>query len=148
MKRCRATSTMSCRARLIAALLAVSLSRIGFLWIPYEFRIPGIQSVLIVGREGGGDWSFNLYTDHLPYWTFHLFYWSFKLFYWSNILLPWRNISNWVVLLFRLWLPEFLSIWESVCHNPEWEQNMINIFSFVAWCNIGYVNWEPWLPKV
>jgi len=25
---------------------------------------------------------------------------------------------------------------------------MINIFSFVAWCNIGYVNWEPWLPKV
>ncbi|CAF0754546.1 unnamed protein product [Rotaria sp. Silwood1] len=49
---------------------------------------------------------------------------------------------------FKLWLPEFLGIWESVCSNPEWEQNMINIFSFVAWCNIGYVEWEPWLPKI
>lgn len=23
---------------------------------------------------------------------------------------------------FRLWLAEFLGIWESVCNNPEWEQ--------------------------
>ncbi|CAF4504295.1 unnamed protein product, partial [Rotaria socialis] len=49
---------------------------------------------------------------------------------------------------FKLWLPEFLSIWETVCNNPDWEQNMINIFSFVAWCNIGYIDWEPWMPKI
>jgi len=24
--------------------------------------------------------------------------------------------------LFRLWLSEFLDIWESVCNNPDWEQ--------------------------
>jgi hypothetical protein len=24
--------------------------------------------------------------------------------------------------IFRLWLPEFLGIWESVCSNPSWEQ--------------------------
>ncbi|CAF4196635.1 unnamed protein product, partial [Rotaria magnacalcarata] len=49
---------------------------------------------------------------------------------------------------FKLWLPEFLSIWETVCNNPDWEQNVINIFSFVAWCNIGYIDWEPWMPKI
>ncbi|CAF1622524.1 unnamed protein product, partial [Adineta ricciae] len=49
---------------------------------------------------------------------------------------------------FKLWLPEFLNIWESVTNNPDWEQNVINIFSFVAWCNIGYIDWEPWLPKI
>jgi hypothetical protein len=30
------------------------------------------------------------------------------------------------ILLFRLWLPEFLGIWESVCNNPDWEQ--VNFF--------------------
>ncbi|CAF2908164.1 unnamed protein product, partial [Rotaria sp. Silwood2] len=49
---------------------------------------------------------------------------------------------------FKLWLPEFLGIWESVCSNPLWEQNMINIFSFVAWYNIGYIDWEPWLSNI
>ncbi len=27
-----------------------------------------------------------------------------------------------LTILFRLWLPEFLGIWESVCNNPDWEQ--------------------------
>ena len=49
---------------------------------------------------------------------------------------------------FRLWLPEFLGIWESVCNNPEWEQSLISLFSFAAWCNIGYIDWEPWLSRV
>jgi hypothetical protein len=26
------------------------------------------------------------------------------------------------ICLSRLWLPEFLGIWESVCNNPDWEQ--------------------------
>jgi hypothetical protein len=51
-------------------------------------------------------------------------------------------------MCFRLWLPEFLGIWETVCNNPEWEQSLISLFSFVAWCNIGYIDWEPWLSRV
>jgi hypothetical protein len=51
-------------------------------------------------------------------------------------------------IFFRLWLPEFLDIWETVCNNPQWEQSLISLFSFVAWCNIGYIDWEPWLSRV
>jgi len=25
---------------------------------------------------------------------------------------------------------------------------MINLFSLLAWCNIGHIDWEPWLPRV
>ena len=51
-------------------------------------------------------------------------------------------------LICRLWLPEFLGIWETVCNNPEWEQSLVSLFSFVAWCNIGYIDWEPWLSRI
>ncbi|CAF3619241.1 unnamed protein product [Rotaria socialis] len=49
---------------------------------------------------------------------------------------------------FKLWLPEFLGIWESVCSNPDWEYNMIRIFCFVGWYNMGYIDWEPWLSRI
>ncbi|CAF0870123.1 unnamed protein product, partial [Didymodactylos carnosus] len=49
---------------------------------------------------------------------------------------------------FKLWLPEFLGIWESVHSNPEWEGNLVNLFSIVAWYNIGYIDWQPWIPKI
>lgn len=25
---------------------------------------------------------------------------------------------------------------------------MVHTFTFVSWYNIGYIDWEPWLPKV
>ncbi|CAF1560656.1 unnamed protein product [Rotaria magnacalcarata] len=49
---------------------------------------------------------------------------------------------------FKLWLTEFLDIWETVCNNPEWEQSLISLFSFAAWCNIGYIDWEPWIARI
>ncbi|CAF3758140.1 unnamed protein product [Rotaria sp. Silwood1] len=49
---------------------------------------------------------------------------------------------------FKLWLSELLDIWETFCNNPVWEQSLISLFSFVAWCNIGYIDWEPWLPRI
>ncbi|CAF4303396.1 unnamed protein product [Rotaria sp. Silwood2] len=49
---------------------------------------------------------------------------------------------------FKLWLSEFLDIWETVCNNPAWEQSLLSLFSFVAWCNIGYIDWEPWLARI
>lgn len=51
-------------------------------------------------------------------------------------------------VIYRLWLPEFLGIWETVCNNPEWEQSLVSLFSFVAWCNIGYIDWEPWFARI
>ncbi|CAF3971108.1 unnamed protein product [Rotaria sp. Silwood2] len=49
---------------------------------------------------------------------------------------------------FKLWLSEFLDIWETVYNNAVWEQSLISLFSFVAWCNIGYIDWEPWLARI
>ncbi|UJR35822.1 hypothetical protein I4U23_028569 [Adineta vaga] len=65
-----------------------------------------------------------------------------------DLLLPVHLPPNLHEQGFKLWLQELLGIWESVTNSPDWEQNVINIFSFVAWCNIGYVDWEPWLPKI
>lgn len=33
-----------------------------------------------------------------------------------------RFWTEWLSSKFRLWLPEFLEIWESVCNHPGWEQ--------------------------
>ncbi|UJR10196.1 hypothetical protein I4U23_014411 [Adineta vaga] len=49
---------------------------------------------------------------------------------------------------FKLWLSEFLDIWETACNNPEWEQSLISLFSFLAWCNIGYIDWESSLSRI
>jgi hypothetical protein len=58
------------------------------------------------------------------------------------------RLIPYLYIYFRLWLPEFLGIWETVCNNPQWEQSLISLFSFVAWCNIGYIDWEPWVSRV
>ncbi|CAF3884238.1 unnamed protein product [Rotaria sordida] len=49
---------------------------------------------------------------------------------------------------FKLWLNEFFDIWENVYNGTIWELYMISMFSSVAWNNIGYIDWEPWLSKI
>ncbi|CAF1939925.1 unnamed protein product [Rotaria magnacalcarata] len=68
--------------------------------------------------------------------------------YFFDLLLPVNLPPNLLNQGFKLWLSEFLGIWESVSNNPDWEVNMIRIFGFVAWYNIGYIDWEPWLSRI
>ncbi|CAF3768327.1 unnamed protein product [Rotaria sp. Silwood1] len=67
--------------------------------------------------------------------------------YW-NMFLPVHLPSELHNQGFKLWLSEFLDIWETVCNNPAWEQSLISLFSCVAWYNIGYIDWEPWFSPI
>ncbi|XP_033120997.1 proteasome activator complex subunit 4-like [Anneissia japonica] len=50
---------------------------------------------------------------------------------------------------FKLWLDEFLQIWDSYHNSPQWEgvSIMTDRFSRVADDNIGYIDWGPYIPK-
>ncbi|UJR24623.1 hypothetical protein I4U23_005997 [Adineta vaga] len=49
---------------------------------------------------------------------------------------------------FKLWLSEFFTIWDTISNRAGWESRLIELFSSVAWNNIGYINWEPWLLQI
>ncbi|CAF1453615.1 unnamed protein product, partial [Adineta ricciae] len=69
--------------------------------------------------------------------------------YFFQIFLPIHLPSDLHEQGFKLWLLEFLGIWESIQRfYPNWEQYFINLFSVVAWHNIGYIDWEPWISQI
>ncbi|CAF1001262.1 unnamed protein product [Rotaria sordida] len=47
-----------------------------------------------------------------------------------------------------LWLPEVFGIWDSIYNDTVWELRLTILFSSVAWYNIGYINWEPWMSQI
>ncbi|KAG9484281.1 hypothetical protein GDO78_009934 [Eleutherodactylus coqui] len=49
---------------------------------------------------------------------------------------------------FRLWFDEFMGLWLSVQNLPQWEGHLVNIFARLANDNIGYIDWDPYIPKV
>ncbi|CAF1329744.1 unnamed protein product [Adineta steineri] len=49
---------------------------------------------------------------------------------------------------FKLWLSEFFDIWENINNETPWELYLVNIFCRLSWYNIGYIDWEQWLPKI
>ncbi|CAF1381810.1 unnamed protein product [Rotaria sordida] len=49
---------------------------------------------------------------------------------------------------FKLWLPELFGIWDGVYNDTVWELRVTILFSCVAWYNIGYINWEPWMSQI
>ncbi|CAF1171345.1 unnamed protein product [Rotaria sordida] len=49
---------------------------------------------------------------------------------------------------FKLWLSEFFGIWESVYNDTAWEMRLLELFARLAWYNIGYIDWEPWLAQI
>ncbi|CAF1141433.1 unnamed protein product [Adineta ricciae] len=49
---------------------------------------------------------------------------------------------------FKLWLPEFFNIWENINNETIWEAYLVNLFSRLAWYNIGYIDWTPWLNQI
>ncbi|XP_031439180.1 proteasome activator complex subunit 4B isoform X1 [Clupea harengus] len=49
---------------------------------------------------------------------------------------------------FRLWFDEMMSLWVAVQNLPCWEGSLINLFARLGNDNIGYVNWDPYIPKI
>lgn len=46
----------------------------------------------------------------------------------------------------QLWFEELMRLWE-ISHNaPEWEHEMMDLIAPLANCNIGYIDWEPYIP--
>ncbi|XP_063047941.1 proteasome activator complex subunit 4A [Engraulis encrasicolus] len=49
---------------------------------------------------------------------------------------------------FKLWFDELIGLWMSVQNLPGWEVSLVNLFARLANDNIGYVDWDPYIPKI
>ncbi|KAL2305655.1 LOW QUALITY PROTEIN: hypothetical protein Nmel_003540 [Mimus melanotis] len=49
---------------------------------------------------------------------------------------------------FKLWFDEFIGLWVSVQNLPQWEGHLVNLFARLATDNIGYIDWDPYVPKI
>ncbi|XP_019726122.1 proteasome activator complex subunit 4A isoform X1 [Hippocampus comes] len=49
---------------------------------------------------------------------------------------------------FKLWFDELINLWVSVQNLPSWELNLVNLFARLANDNIGYIDWDPYIPKI
>uniref|UniRef100_A0A3B3B675 Proteasome activator subunit 4a n=1 Tax=Oryzias melastigma TaxID=30732 RepID=A0A3B3B675_ORYME len=49
---------------------------------------------------------------------------------------------------FKLWFDELITLWESVQNLPGWEVHLVNLFARLANDNIGYIDWDPYIPKI
>uniref|UniRef100_A0A8C0IT45 Proteasome activator subunit 4 n=1 Tax=Chelonoidis abingdonii TaxID=106734 RepID=A0A8C0IT45_CHEAB len=49
---------------------------------------------------------------------------------------------------FKLWFDEFIGLWFSVQNLPQWEGHLVNLFARLATDNIGYIDWDPYVPKI
>lgn len=48
---------------------------------------------------------------------------------------------------YELWLDHFLKLWD-VYYNPVWTADMMNLIAPTACCNIGRIDWEPYIPSI
>ncbi|KAG7492479.1 hypothetical protein MATL_G00015050 [Megalops atlanticus] len=49
---------------------------------------------------------------------------------------------------FKLWFHELMDLWVSVQNLPAWEGSLMNLFARLASDNIGYIDWDPYIPKI
>uniref|UniRef100_A0A8C6NL41 Proteasome activator subunit 4 n=1 Tax=Nothobranchius furzeri TaxID=105023 RepID=A0A8C6NL41_NOTFU len=54
----------------------------------------------------------------------------------------------WPCPSFLLWFDELISLWVSVQNFPSWEVHLVNLFARLANDNIGYIDWDPYIPKI
>ncbi|XP_074105098.1 proteasome activator complex subunit 4 [Cotesia typhae] len=47
---------------------------------------------------------------------------------------------------YKLWLEEFMKLWEIYHNGSLWEHSLMALISKLAWNNIGYIDWEPHIP--
>nr|XP_055026346.1 proteasome activator complex subunit 4A [Misgurnus anguillicaudatus] len=49
---------------------------------------------------------------------------------------------------YKLWFDDLISLWVSVQNLPSWEVDLVSIFARLANDNIGYIDWDPYIPKI
>lgn len=49
---------------------------------------------------------------------------------------------------FRLWFDKFIGLWENSHNSPIWENNLVWLFARLAQSNIGYIDWDPYIPTM
>lgn len=49
---------------------------------------------------------------------------------------------------FKLWFEELMNLWMSVQSLPQWEGHLVSLFARLASDNIGYIDWDPYIPKI
>ncbi|KAJ7987499.1 hypothetical protein DPEC_G00327130 [Dallia pectoralis] len=49
---------------------------------------------------------------------------------------------------FKLWFDELVSLWVAVQNLPGWEVHLVNLFARLSNDNIGYIDWDPYIPKI
>ncbi|KAI4905889.1 hypothetical protein NFI96_014094 [Prochilodus magdalenae] len=49
---------------------------------------------------------------------------------------------------FKLWFEDIIGLWVSVQNLPTWELHLVSLFARLANDNIGYIDWDPYIPKI
>ncbi|XP_032233646.1 proteasome activator complex subunit 4 isoform X2 [Nematostella vectensis] len=49
---------------------------------------------------------------------------------------------------FKLWLEEFLGIWQVCTNSCKWEEDCLKLFSRLASDTIGCIDWSPYIPTI
>lgn len=48
----------------------------------------------------------------------------------------------------KLWLEEFMKLWETYHNAPLWVNSMMSLVARLSFYNIGYIDWEPYMPMM
>lgn len=68
---------------------------------------------------------------------------TFKLFEWF---LPVQIPVEYHSVGYKLWLDEFMKIWETCKSVSHWEGYLMKLLASLAKSNIGYIDWNPYIP--
>uniref|UniRef100_A0AAR2INB5 Proteasome activator Blm10 mid region domain-containing protein n=1 Tax=Pygocentrus nattereri TaxID=42514 RepID=A0AAR2INB5_PYGNA len=49
---------------------------------------------------------------------------------------------------FKLWFKDLIDLWVTVQNLPAWEMHLVGLFARLANDNIGYIDWDPYIPKI
>ncbi|KAK9875517.1 hypothetical protein WA026_007908 [Henosepilachna vigintioctopunctata] len=49
-------------------------------------------------------------------------------------------------LTYELWFTELMELWNSCINDNNWESPLMNLMSKLGACNIGYIDFEPYIP--
>lgn len=49
---------------------------------------------------------------------------------------------------FKLWMPDLMKIWQSCYNINPWENQLVWLFARLASENIGYIDWEQYIPTI
>lgn len=49
---------------------------------------------------------------------------------------------------FKLWLHEVMMLWSTSNNTPGWECSLVSLIARLAYDNIGYIDWTPYIPQI